>query len=89
MDYYGGPVGRTATFILRDGRGRTVASVVGQLKGSEPLMLKPHGETGPIPYPSYEIISVNGLTEIIEHRRMEPIFYLTDDPHVKQQLGVR
>ena len=52
-------------------------------------MLKPHGETGPIPYPSYEIISVNGLTEIIEHRRMEPIFYLTDDPHVKQQLGVR
>ena len=89
MDYYGGPVGRTATFILRDGQGRTVASVVGQLKGNEPLTLKPHGETGPIPYPSYEIITVNGVTEVIEHRRMEPTFYLTDDPHVKQQLGVR
>jgi len=89
MDYYGGPVGRTATFTLRDGKGRRVASVVGQLQGREPLSLKPHGDSGPIPYPSYEIITVNGVTEIIEHRRMEPIFYISDDPQVRQQLSAR
>jgi hypothetical protein len=27
--------------------------------------------------------------KVIEHRQMEPIFYITDDPNVKEQLGVR
>ena len=49
----------------------------------------PHGETGPLPYPSYEVITANGITEVIEHRQMEPVFYISDDPRVKEQLGVR
>jgi len=39
-------------------------------------------------YPSYEVITLNGITDIIEHRRMEPIFYVTDDPAVWKELGV-
>jgi hypothetical protein len=58
------------------------------VKGSEPLYLK-HPPLGfPAGYPSYEIITVNGITEIIEHRKMEPIFYITDDPAVWKELGV-
>lgn len=44
----------------------------------------PHG------YPSYEIITANGMTDIIEHMVMEPVFYVTDDDNVwKELLGVR
>jgi hypothetical protein len=31
-------------------------------------------------YPRYHIISTNGVTEIIEHKQREPIFYVSDDP---------
>jgi len=33
----------------------------------------------------YEAITVNGITEIIEHRKMEPIFYVTDGTTVWKQ----
>jgi hypothetical protein len=36
-------------------------------------------------YPIYEATTVNGITEIIEHRKMEPIFYITDDTNVWKQ----
>lgn len=39
-------------------------------------------------YPAYEVITVNGITDVIEHRKMEPIFYVTDDPNVWRELGV-
>jgi hypothetical protein len=42
----------------------------------------------PPSYPAHEVITVNGITEIIEHRKMEPIFYITDDPAVWKELGV-
>lgn len=39
-------------------------------------------------YPKYAVITVNGITDIIEHRKMEPIFYVTDDPNIWRELGV-
>ena len=65
----------------------TVSSAT--LQGSEPLTLVPDGATGPIPYPSDEIVTVNGIVEIIEHRRMGPVFYMTDEPDIKRKLGAR
>ena len=89
MDYYVGGLGRTATFILRDGKGRRVARVVGGLEGYSPFT--PEQPTGAADqaYPSYEIITVDGITEIIEHRRMEPIFYVTDDVTANELRGIR
>lgn len=37
-------------------------------------------------YPSYEVITANGLSKAIEHRAMEPVFYISDDPTVLAQL---
>jgi hypothetical protein len=34
----------------------------------------------------YEAITANGITEIIEHRRMEPVFYVNDDPALRSQV---
>ena len=39
-------------------------------------------------YPIYEVIKSRQVTEVIEHRQMEPIFYITDDAAVKVKLGV-
>jgi hypothetical protein len=88
MSYYIKPWGRSATFIFQDAQGKTLTKVYGKVKGSEPFQLK-HPPQGFAPgYPAYEVITVNGITEIIEHRKMEPIFYITDDPAVWKELGV-
>ena len=88
MSYYIKPWGSSATFTLRDTKGKLWTKVDGKVKGSEPFQLKdpPHGF--PPDYPSYEVVTVNGITEIIEHRKPEPLFYITDDPAVWKELGV-
>ena len=88
MSYYSKPWGGSATFILRDTKGQIRTKVSGKEKGSEPLQLKHPPPGFPPGYPAYEVITVNGITEIIEHRKMEPIFYITDDPAVWKELGV-
>ena len=39
-------------------------------------------------YPAYEAVTVNGVTDIIEYRKMEPVFYMTDNPAVWRELEV-
>jgi len=89
MNYYVKSTGRTAKFIFRDAkRKRRLAEVDGTQKGVEPLQLKNPPPGFSPGYPGYEIITVNGITEIIEHRRAEPFFYITHDPAVRSELGV-
>jgi hypothetical protein len=88
MSYYSMPWGRSAIFILQNKKGQTLEKVHAKMKGLGPLQLK-NPPSGFAPrYPFYEIITVNGITEIIEHRKMEPIFYITDDSAVWKELGV-
>lgn len=82
MDYYLDSSGRTATFALRDSSGLVTSKVTGKLKGLEPLQRSTKLTGYPEGYPSYEIITVGETSEIIEHRQVEPIFYVTDDPAV-------
>ncbi|MGB7984723.1 MAG: hypothetical protein WCF54_06145 [Terracidiphilus sp.] len=86
MSYYVKPWGRSAKFIYRDTKGQIREIQYGKLKGYEPLHLKNPPQGFALGYPSYEIITVKGITEIIEHRKMEPIFYITDDPAVWKEL---
>ena len=89
MSYFVKPWGRSATFVLRNG-GRIIARLNGKQRGPGPLQLKNPPQGYPHGYPSYEIITVNGITDIIEHRKMEPVFSITDDNAVwKELLGVR
>jgi hypothetical protein len=88
MDYYIPPWGRKAEFIMFDKQGHILSKVKGVLKGDKPLKLKntlPGFDPG---YPSYEIITVNNVVDVVEHRRMEPLFYVTDDPAIRAELGV-
>jgi hypothetical protein len=88
MSYYSMPWGGSATFILKDAKGQIRTKVRGKTRGLGPSQLKRPPQGFPSGYPSYEVITVNGITDIIEHRKQEPIFYVTDDPAVWKELGV-
>jgi hypothetical protein len=88
MSYHSKPWGGSATFILKDTKGKIRTKVNGKTRGLGPNQLKHPPPGFPPGYPVYEVITVNGITEIIEHRKMEPIFYITDDPAVWKELGV-
>jgi len=88
MSYYVKLSGRTATFTLSGSKIVTTTKVSGTQKGLKPIELKNPPLGYPPHYPSYEIITVNSVTEVIEHRKMEPIFYVTDDPTVLAELGI-
>lgn len=87
MDYYINSSGRDARFTLLNAKTkRKLAEVYGTQKGMQPIMLKSPRAGYQMDYPGYEVITVAGVTEIIEHRRMEPIFYITDDSDVKSKV---
>jgi hypothetical protein len=88
MDYWTGPTGRTATVTVRRLSGGNIDSVVAALRGSEPLSVPSVPSDAPHQYPIYEVLTAKGQSEVIEHRRMEPLFFICDDPVVKRQLGV-
>jgi hypothetical protein len=39
--------------------------------------------------PLYEIVTVNGMTEVIEHRQRGAVFHITDDIEVLTKLGLK
>ena len=88
MCYFVGSSGRTSTFVLRDKKTRAkLADVHGSDRGLYPLTAR-NTESAPNEYPSYEVVTVDGITEVVEHRRMEPVFYISDDPALHHALGV-
>lgn len=77
MSYYIRPGGNSASFTVRNGK-RVIKQIDGKLVFTHPIVLS--GSTAD--YPSYAAVVVNGTTELMEHKRMEPIFHVTDDPDV-------
>jgi hypothetical protein len=88
MSYYSKLWGWSAVFTLKDTKGQIRTKVSGKTRGLGPNYVKHPPPGFPPGYPAYEVITVNGITEIIEHRKPEPIFYITDDPAVWKELGV-
>ena len=84
MSYYNLPWDWThgrLLFVLRDNNSHFTRKVTGKTCGGsfEPTS---HGQTPS--YPSYDAIVVKGEAELIEHKAMEPVFYVTDDAAVQQ-----
>jgi hypothetical protein len=65
-------------------RGKTLLTLTG--KGTY-LAQPARGSAGGL-YPAYKVVVVNGIPDIVEHRAMEPIVYMTDDPAVWKALGL-
>ena len=77
LNYYTNPFGATARFILKNRRGGVLEEVSGTDK---PI-------NGASEYPGFVLIKVNGVSEIIEHRKMEPIFYVSDDASIRNKVS--
>jgi hypothetical protein len=84
MDYYVAPWGRKATFTMLGPDRRRLGKVTASLAGDSPATSTGQG---PRAYPSYEVVEVGGVVDIVEHRRMEPRFWMTDDPAVWKTLA--
>jgi hypothetical protein len=80
MSYYAKPWGSSATFVLQDARNGILRKASGKLACTEPFHVKNAPQRFATGYPAYEPMTVNGVTEMIEHRRTETVFYITDDP---------
>ena|ERR1017187_3175826 len=76
MNYYTPLSGDDTTIILKDRNGKTLT----EIKGKEKCQYPKSG------YPAYDLIEANGITEVIERKKMEPVFYINDDPSVRQKL---
>jgi len=76
LSYYTSLGGDDAKVTLRDRGGKTLAEIKGKMKCHSSFAS----------YPVYEVVVANGITEVIEHKKMEPEFYITDDTAVKKML---
>jgi hypothetical protein len=77
MSYYIKPWGDSASFTLQNDK-HVIQHIEGKVLCTRPFSLKGSKSD----YPSYEPVVIGGRTELIEHKRMEPIFYVTDDAAV-------
>jgi hypothetical protein len=89
LDYYAAP--EKAVFTLYDRSGKRLSVKKGKRYGGYlyPKELKNPPPGFPKGYPSYEVIIVDGIIDIVEHRQMAPIFYMTDDPAIWKEFGVK
>jgi hypothetical protein len=79
LDYYSTFKESEAVFTLRrKGRILNLKKVTAAL-----------GNETPKGYPAYVVVTVNGISDVIEYRKMEPIFYLTDDAKIWKELRVK
>lgn len=85
MDYYLGPRSAEAVFKLYDLNGKKKIQLKGDIS-RYPLKLKNPPLGYPKNYPMYQVITINGVTDIVEHRKMESNFHMTDDQAVWEEL---
>lgn len=79
MNYYILPWGGRARFLVQERSQRTLRDVTGSTQAEYFTVPGKSDESG---YPSYQAVTVKGATELMEHRALEPVFYVTDDAAV-------
>lgn len=71
-------------FLLLDKSGRTIDEA--RVWGGSVKRIHPDSARGQ-EYPAYLLYTVNGVSDIVEHKRMEPTFRVSDDPEVWKAVG--
>jgi hypothetical protein len=82
VSYYTTPWGGNVKFTLLDKNKQTIQEVSGKERCLKPFQLTNSPQGLPSGYPNYAVVTVDGITEILEQRRPEDILYVTDDPVV-------
>jgi len=74
---------------LKNASGRNLSAVTATVRDSTPQSLKGRSADGLFEYPVYEVLTVDNITEVIEHKYRGPVFSVSDDPAVKKALRVQ
>lgn len=72
---------RKAEFLLMDSNGKRLQRVVGDFRGIRPYKLDERA-----PRPVYEVVTVAGVSELVEFRKREPVFHISDDQQLFEQI---
>lgn len=88
MNYYLVP-STYVSFIMKDAKDHVVHKADGKQICASAFHMINHPQGPLFSSSTYVPITVDGMTEIIEHRKMEPTFYVTDDPKVWKQYEER
>ena len=92
MDLYSTSSGGKAVFKLsKKGKLLNVGEYVvttDEQPGIRSVQLSSSPDGFPKGYPRYKVVTINGITDVIELRKMEPVFYMTDDSVVWKALRV-
>ena len=83
MDSWLGPVSRTKTFTLLDKTGKRLDRVIADAAGREPIKLSISEYPS---YPSFEFVTVRGVSEVLEYRQLGPVVLVNRDPKVRAQV---
>jgi hypothetical protein len=89
MHYYTLPH-RHVTLKLWDKQGHKLAQKTITHPPLEPVSFGPRIPAGGFDdrsYPLYEVLTADGITEVIEHRQFDRAFDITDDPAIKRKGG--
>ncbi len=86
MDYYITSTGRSAVFVLHGKERRVLGEFTGTLRGLSPMSLKEQTPSDNAASSSFEVVDVHGVLDVVEHKKMEPGFYMVDDPTIAKSL---
>jgi len=84
MHYYIDSNGRVAILELRERDGQLIKKITGELVGLQPTRVT--GNSSSSGYPLFEVLNADGQTEVLEHKKMEPVFYIVEDRKVLTDL---
>ena len=87
LRYYTSPFDVDDTILILKKGWRTLGKVSGKSEHHPKYWAWAHEDWPNRLYPGFVIITAEGKTEIIEHRKMEPIFYVSSEESVKQIMG--
>jgi hypothetical protein len=85
VSYYTTLWGDDVQFMLQDKSKQTIQKASGRDRCLEPFQLTNSSGRLSSGYPNYAVVTVDGITEILEQRRPEDVLYVTDDPIVWKQ----
>jgi hypothetical protein len=88
VSYYTTLRGGSVQFTLLDKNKQTIEKTSGKDRCRKPFQLTNPTQGVPSGYPNYAVVTVDGITEILEQRKPEDILYVTDDPAVWKQYRV-
>ena len=79
-------VGHYVVFVLRNDRtGRQLGKVRAEILNKTSLRL-PNSRRQDGITPNYDVVRADGIVDILEFSRIEPVFEMVDDPDVRSKL---